>query len=53
MTQMIAMFLGAMLNNEKPTMSVFIGAAVLIFGLILYFYKDFKARQLLAKKIEN
>ncbi|MBP2544793.1 DMT family transporter [Acinetobacter guillouiae] len=53
MTPMIAMFLGAMLNNEKPTMSVFIGAAVLIFGLILYFYKDFKARQLLAKKIEN
>lgn len=53
MTPMIALFLGAMLNNEKPTMSVFIGAAVLIFGLILYFYKDFKARQLLAKKIES
>ena len=53
MTPMIAMFLGAILNNEKPTMSVFIGAAVLIFGLVLYFYKDFKARQLLAKKIEN
>jgi len=53
MTPMIAMFLGAMLNNEKPTMNVFIGAAVLIFGLFLYFYKDFKARQLLAKKIKN
>ena len=53
MTPMIAMFLGAMLNNEKPTMNVFIGAVVLIFGLFLYFYKDFKARQLLAKKIKN
>ena len=42
-----------MLNNEKPTMNVFIGAVVLIFGLFLYFYKDFKARQLLAKKIKN
>lgn len=52
-TPMIAMFLGAMLNNEKPTMNVFIGAVVLIFGLFLYFYKDFKARQLLAKKIKN
>jgi len=52
MTPMIAMFLGAILNNEKPTITVFMGAAVLITGLFLYFYKDLKASQLLAKKIK-
>ncbi|AXQ21995.1 EamA family transporter [Acinetobacter wuhouensis] len=53
MTPMIAMFLGAMLNNEKPTVSVFFGAAVLIFGLILYFYKDFKASRTLEHKMKS
>lgn len=51
MTPLLAMLLGALLNDEKLTITVFIGAAVLIFGLFLYFYKDFKASRLLAKKI--
>ena len=41
MTPMIAMFLGAMLNNEKPTMNVFIGAVVLIFGFIFILLQRF------------
>lgn len=53
MTPMIAMFLGAMLNNEKLTITVFVGAAVLICGLFLYFYKDFKASRRLAEKIKT
>ncbi|WP_296281827.1 EamA family transporter [uncultured Acinetobacter sp.] len=52
MTPMLAMFFGAMLNDEKLTITVFAGAAVLIFGLFLYFYKDFKASRLLARKIK-
>ena len=53
MTPMLAMFFGAMLNDEKLTITVFAGAAVLIFGLFLYFYKDFKASRLLARKIKT
>lgn len=52
MTPMLAMFFGSMLNDEKLTITVFAGAAVLIFGLFLYFYKDFKASRLLARKIK-
>ena len=52
MTPMLAMFFGAMLNDEKLSLTVFAGAAVLIFGLFLYFYKDFKASRLLARKIK-
>ena len=52
MTPMLAMFFGALLNDEKLTITVFAGAAVLIFGLFLYFYKDFKASRLLARKIK-
>ena len=37
MTPMLAMFFGAMLNDEKLTITVFAGAAVLIFGLFFYF----------------
>ena len=50
MTPMIALFIGAMLNDEKLTTAVFIGSAVLIFGLILYFYKDFKASRTFSEK---
>ncbi|MFW2077442.1 DMT family transporter [Acinetobacter sp. ULE_I010] len=50
MTPLLAMLLGAMLNNEKLTISVFLGAAVLIFGVLLYFYKDFKSSRFLARK---
>lgn len=52
MTPMLAMLFGALLNDEKLTITVFAGAAVLIFGLFLYFYKDFKASRLLARKIK-
>ncbi len=52
MTPMIAMFLGAMLNDEKLTTSVFVGAGVLICGLILYFYRDLKVSRTLEQKIK-
>lgn len=53
MTPMLAIFLGAMLNDEKLTIAVFVGAVVLIFGLVLYFYKDFKASKMLAEKTKT
>ena len=53
MTPMLAMLFGAMLNNEYPSATVFIGAIVLLFGLFLYFYKDLKASRELARKLKQ
>lgn len=52
LTPMIAMLVGALLNDEKITMMVFVGAAVLLTGLFVYFYQDFKASRALAQKIK-
>lgn len=43
MTPLIALLIGALLNDEKLTTMVFVGASVLLLGLLTYFYKDLKA----------
>ena len=53
MTPMLAMLFGAVLNHERPTAIVFIGAIILLFGLFLYFYKDLKASRELAFKLRE
>lgn len=53
LTPMIAMGVGAALNDEKVTGMVVVGAAVLLSGLFIYFYQDFKASRALAYKVKR
>ncbi|TCB61025.1 DMT family transporter [Acinetobacter terrae] len=53
MTPMIALFIGAVLNNESLSAMVFVGAFILLFGLFVYFYRDLKASRKLAHKIKS
>lgn len=52
MPPMLAMLFGALLNNERPSVMVFVGAVILLSGLFLYFYKDLKANQNFSKKLK-
>ncbi|WP_374667951.1 DMT family transporter [Acinetobacter sp.] len=52
LTPMLAMLAGAVLNNEKVSMMVFAGAAVMLSGLFIYFYQDLKASRALAQKLK-
>lgn len=52
MTPMIALFIGAVLNNESLSAMVFVGAFILLFGLFVYFYRDLQASRKLAHKIK-
>ena len=45
MTPVLAIVFGAMFNNEKISVLIFVGATILLFGLFLYFYKDLKSSQ--------
>ena len=40
LTPILAMLLGALLNQEALGLNVFLGSAVVLMGLLLYFYKD-------------
>lgn len=42
LTPVLALAWGAMLNNEKITPMIFLGASILMAGLLIYFYKDLK-----------
>ena len=53
MTPMIALLIGALLNQEALSVMVFVGALVLLLGLVLYFYRDLKASRTLAQKIKT
>ncbi|WP_407305986.1 DMT family transporter [Acinetobacter sp.] len=53
MTPMIALFIGAVLNNESLSAMIFVGAFVLLFGLFVYFYRDLQASRKLAHKIKS
>ena len=53
MTPMIALLIGALLNQEALSVMVFVGALVLLSGLVLYFYRDLKASRALARKIKT
>ena len=50
LTPMIALFIGAKLNDEKLGVMVLMGAIVLILGLIIYFYRDLTAKRRMIKK---
>lgn len=47
MTPMLAMLFGALLNHEQLTTMVFLGAFVLLAGLLIYFIPDLKASRAL------
>lgn len=53
MTPMIAILIGAFLNNEKLTLMVLFGALVLLFGLFVYFYKDLKLNRKMNHKVNS
>ncbi len=52
LTPMLAMAVGALLNDEKVTLMVIAGAAVLLLGLFVYFYQDIQASRALAHKVK-
>ncbi|MBL8283299.1 MAG: EamA family transporter [Acinetobacter junii] len=43
MTPLLAILIGAFLNDEQLSVQVFVGASVVLFGLLLYFFKDLRA----------
>lgn len=50
MTPMLALFFGAILNAEIPSIWVFLGASILIFGVAVYFYPTLVANRRYEKK---
>ena len=53
MTPMIALLIGAVLNQEVLSVMVFVGAFILLLGIFIYFYRDFKVSRTLAYKIKS
>ena len=43
MTPMLAILIGAYLNHEHISAQVFVGASIILFGLLLYFLRDLMA----------
>lgn len=43
MTPMLAILIGAYLNHEQISAQVFVGASIILFGLMLYFLRDLRA----------
>lgn len=43
MTPMLAILIGAYLNHEQISAQVFVGASIILFGLVLYFLRDLRA----------
>ncbi|MFC1393927.1 EamA family transporter [Acinetobacter junii] len=43
MTPLLALLIGAFLNDEQLSVQVFVGASIVLFGLLLYFIKDLRA----------
>lgn len=53
MTPMLALLVGAAFNHERLSIMVLLGAAILLCGLFLYFYRDLKASRELAHKLKS
>lgn len=53
MTPMLAILIGAWLNQEQLSLFVMLGAGILLLGLLIYFYKDIKASRKFAQKIKS
>ncbi|UOB53276.1 DMT family transporter [Acinetobacter junii] len=43
MTPLLAILIGAFLNDEQLSVQVFVGASIVLFGLLLYFLRDLRA----------
>lgn len=43
MTPLLAILIGAFLNDEQLSVQIFVGASIVLFGLLLYFLKDLRA----------
>lgn len=43
MTPMLAILIGAYLNHEQISAQIFVGASIILFGLLLYFFRDLRA----------
>lgn len=52
MTPMLAILIGAYLNHEQISIQVFVGASIILAGLLLYFSRDLVAYRRLEKKEE-
>ena len=50
MTPMLAILIGAYLNNEQISAQVFVGASIILAGLLLYFSRDLMAHHRFEKK---
>lgn len=53
MTPMLAIFIGAWLNQEQLDVRVFLGAGILLLGLAVYFYRDLKMSRNLQRKLRH
>ena len=42
MTPLIAILIGAYLNHEQLSAQVFVGASIILLGLLLYFFQELK-----------
>ncbi|MFW1923560.1 DMT family transporter [Acinetobacter geminorum] len=52
-TPMLAMIIGAALNHEQLSIMVFVGAFIILSGLLLYFYKDIQANRNFAQHMKS
>ncbi len=43
LTPMLALLVGVLLNNEKLPLIAFVGVVILLFGLVVYFFKEIRA----------
>ncbi|MFT4019887.1 MAG: EamA family transporter [Acinetobacter sp.] len=53
MTPLLALIVGALLNHEMLTLQVFVGASILMMGLLLYFYRDLTLHQQWRKRFNK
>ncbi|MCU4352520.1 DMT family transporter [Acinetobacter ursingii] len=53
MTPLLAMLVGVLVNHEKLSMFGVIGAAIILIGLFLYFYKDLQASRRLQMHLKQ
>ncbi|MEK5795002.1 DMT family transporter, partial [Acinetobacter nosocomialis] len=53
MTPLLAMLVGVLVNHEKLSMFGVVGAAIILIGLFLYFYKDLQASRRLQMHLKQ
>lgn len=53
MTPLFALLLGAILNHEQLSMQVVFGALTLLFGLLIYFFRDLQISRFWQKRLKS